>query len=128
MILNCKPDLIQFYIPTTKSRKKLFDFVNSQKFDFFILLCILLNIQTMGLVYEGGTDNYSNTLEKINYFFTAIFILEAILKITALSPKGYLISGWNKFDLFVVIASLVDIMLSVFIEDNKNTKLLRIGP
>ena len=50
-------------------------------------------------------------LENINYFFTALFILEAIFKLVAFGPKGYWISNWNKFDLFVVIASMVDIIM-----------------
>lgn len=128
MILNSKPDLMQFYIPVDRCRRRLFDIVNSQKFDVFIIVCILLNIQTMGLFYEGSSLEYQNNLEQINYFFTVIFFLEAALKISSLSLKGYLLSGWNKFDLFVVLASAVDIMMSLFMGSSSSLKFLRVGP
>ena len=40
--------------------------------------------------------------------FTSFFTLEAVLKLTALS-RDYFASGWNIFDLLIVIASLVDL-------------------
>ena len=40
--------------------------------------------------------------------FTSFFTLEAVLKLLALS-KEYFDSGWNIFDLVIVIASLVDL-------------------
>ena len=40
--------------------------------------------------------------------FTTFFTLEAVLKLTALS-KDYFASGWNIFDLIIVIASLIDL-------------------
>ena len=45
-----------------------------------------------------------------NYIFTAIFIVEAILKIIALG-WSYFGTSWNKFDFFVVISSILDILL-----------------
>ena len=43
-----------------------------------------------------------------NQVFTSFFTLEACLKLIALS-KEYFWSGWNIFDLIIVIASLVDL-------------------
>ena len=40
--------------------------------------------------------------------FTSFFTLEAVLKLMALS-KDYFGSGWNIFDLIIVIASLIDL-------------------
>ena len=40
--------------------------------------------------------------------FTSFFALEAALKLMALS-KEYFSSGWNIFDLIIVIASLIDL-------------------
>lgn len=40
--------------------------------------------------------------------FTSFFTLEAVLKLLALS-KEYFGSGWNIFDLIIVIASLIDL-------------------
>ena len=48
---------------------------------------------------------YSNLLPQV---FTSFFALEAALKLMALS-KEYFSSGWNIFDLIIVIASLIDL-------------------
>lgn len=52
-------------------------------------------------------------MEDINLVFTIIFILEAVLKIIAFNLDGFWNSGWNRFDLFVVISSIVDIILNL---------------
>ena len=44
--------------------------------------------------------------------------MEATLKLIALSPKGYFSVGWNKFDFFVVLTSILDIILSQLFTDN----------
>jgi hypothetical protein len=66
----------------------------------------------MGLSYEGSKPDYDSILEKINYFFTGTFILELILKLIAFDLEGFWMSGWNKFDLFVVLSSIVDIVMN----------------
>ena len=43
----------------------------------------------MAMTYETATNTYTTVLETINYFFTGVFILEAILKIMTLGFHGY---------------------------------------
>lgn len=47
---------------------------------------------------------------QINFIFSLIFIVEFILKFSAFG-KAYFLSGWNTFDFFVVLASILDITL-----------------
>lgn len=54
-----------------------------------------------------------NLLDKLNLVFTVIFIIEAIMKLVAYGIKGYFYSGWNKFDFFVVITSILDFVLEI---------------
>lgn len=42
--------------------------------------------------------------------FTFVFTMEAVIKLIALS-KEYFSVGWNNFDLFIVIFSLMDIVI-----------------
>lgn len=65
----------------------------------------------MALSYESSSDEYNSALEGINYFFTAIFCCESMLKILSMGFNGYWISGWNQFDFFVVLASIIDIIM-----------------
>ena len=79
----------------------------------------------MAVFYEGASENYLKLLELINYFFTFVFTLEAILKLGAFGLR-YFYNSWNRFDFFVVIASLMDIILSLV--ENSSAKFLRVGP
>jgi hypothetical protein len=90
------------------------------------MVCIVLNILTMAMAYEGSKPLYDNTLENINYAFTAVFILESLLKFIALGVKGFCVSGWNRFDLFVVLSSIVDILMNVI--GSSTISFLRVGP
>ena len=65
----------------------------------------------MAAYYEGATVVYNSILEYINDFFTAIFVIEATLKLIAYDIT-YFSNGWNRFDFFVVIASVLDIAMS----------------
>ena len=49
-------------------------------------------------------------MEVTNYIFTAIFIVEAALKLFAYG-RSYFDTAWNRFDFFVVISSIFDIGL-----------------
>ena len=50
-------------------------------------------------------------LEIINFIFTAIFILEAILKMLAWGFKQYFADEWNIFDFVVALGSLIGVIL-----------------
>jgi hypothetical protein len=80
----------------------------------------------MAMSNETATPNFLAALDDINYVFTVIFIVEAILKLIAFG-KRYYISNWNKFDFFVVCCSLLDFLLNFFGSVIKS-KFLRIGP
>lgn len=51
-----------------------------------------------------------------NHFFTVIFLVEAILKFIAFGMT-YFNNAWNKFDFFVVSASIMDVFLDVILKD-----------
>ena len=73
-------------------RGLLFDFISSSFFDYFIMACIICNILTMAMAFEGSTVEYDSTLESVNLFFTIVFIIELILK---LDSKHGLIINWR---------------------------------
>jgi len=95
MIVKARPDFSKFYVPKGNFRKKLYHLVNSPWFELGIMVCIMLNILVMvifnkftkffiqGLDYEGSSKSYQSILENINYVFTAVFIIECLLKISA---------------------------------------------
>jgi len=90
------------------------DFVESKLFTSIVVACIFLNFISISLNYEGSNSSYNLGLDVTNYFFTLIFGVECILKILAYGFRGYYHSPWNRFDFFVVLASISEIILADF--------------
>jgi len=95
------------------------------KFDIFIMVCIVLNMFQMAANFEGSSASYNKVLEILNYVFTIIFIAEATLKLIAFG-RSYFKSSWNNFDFIVVCFSIFDIVLGLM--DSKSLAFLRVGP
>ncbi|KAL4480370.1 hypothetical protein ABPG74_020886 [Tetrahymena malaccensis] len=126
MIIGVKAEFAQSVVPTQKLPRLMYNIVTNQKFEIFIMILIVANILTMAMAYEGSPSSYDSVLEYINLFFTSCFILETIMKFIAFGIKGFFANDWNKFDLFVVISSIVDIILNY--SGALSASFLRIGP
>lgn len=82
-------------------------------FDYFILACIILNTIIMAINWYNCPPSLLNALEYTNYFFTAVFTFEALVKIIAFSVRGYFSQGWNIFDFFIVIISYITLIIGL---------------
>ena len=54
-----------------------------------------------------------SSTEIINYIFTALFTLETLINIASFGWKSYITKGWNKFDLVILLSSIVSIAISL---------------
>lgn len=84
--------------------------VNQKLFEHFIIALILLNGVVLGLETSPQlVARYSDYLVLANNVILGVFILEALLKITAVAPRFrlYFADGWNLFDFSVVVLSLL---------------------
>lgn len=109
MIVGTKPEIIK--IPKNRISRTVYEYVKPEtKFDFFIMICIILNMVQMAMTFEGQSEIFTKALEKSNYFFTGVFTIEAVLKLIA-NGSAYFIPTWHKFDFFVVSASFLDIAM-----------------
>jgi hypothetical protein len=72
---------------------------------------IVLNIGQMALYHLTAPLSFIKILEFTNYIFTAIFIIEATLKLLTYR-LAYFKTSWNKFDFFVCCSSILDILMS----------------
>ena len=85
-------------------KKICLELVNSKRFEQFILLVILVNC---GLI---GVETYFTNpiIKSIQVTALIIFILEVIIRYTASeTTRDYFRSGWNIFDLSIVLICLV---------------------
>jgi hypothetical protein len=125
MIVKTTPELDTTNVPTKKSFKFLHSIVISKTFEFFIMGCIIANMIVMGITFEGESTSYTLVLTYINFVFTGIFIIEAIMKLTAFGFT-YFRSSWNVFDFIVVIGSIMDVLLTTM--DTSQLAFLKVGP
>ncbi|XP_067636401.1 voltage-dependent T-type calcium channel subunit alpha-1G isoform X1 [Eurosta solidaginis] len=100
-----------YYINYSPSRMFIHNVVTSKYFDLAIAAVIGLNVVTMAMEYYGMKDALTYTLKVFNYFFTAVFILEANMKVLALGWPLYLKDRWNQLDVGIVLLSVIGIVL-----------------
>ncbi len=84
--------------------------VANKWFDRTIIALIILNAAVLGLETSPDLNaKYGQLFILINQIVLGVFILEAVLKITAVSPQvsKYFKDGWNLFDFSVVVLSLI---------------------
>lgn len=86
--------------------------MQSQFIEVFVIICILANIVTMAMAYDTSPASYDAFLQDVNLFFSGVFFTECVLKLIAFGPSGYFFSSWNRFDFFVVLASILDFSLT----------------
>ncbi|GJQ68184.1 para [Trypoxylus dichotomus] len=79
--------------------------------ELFITLCIVVNTLFMALDHHDMNKDLEKALKSGNYFFTATFMIEATMKLVAMSPKYYFQEGWNIFDFIIVALSLLELGL-----------------
>ncbi|XP_072152992.1 voltage-dependent T-type calcium channel subunit alpha-1G isoform X2 [Bemisia tabaci] len=112
-----------YYSDYSKSRLLVHSVVTSKYFDLAIAAVIGLNVITMAMEFYMMPKSLAYTLRIFNYFFTAVFILESIMKLIALGIQLYLKDKWNQLDIGIVIASIVGIAL-----EEVESKIIPINP
>ncbi|XP_037028717.1 voltage-dependent T-type calcium channel subunit alpha-1G isoform X5 [Bradysia coprophila] len=112
-----------YYTGYSPIRLFVHNVVTSKYFDLAIAAVIGFNVITMALEYYMMPIALEYTLKIFNYFFTAVFILEAIMKLIALGFKIYMKEKWNQLDVGIVILSVVGIVL-----EELETNIIPINP
>ncbi|XP_045921847.1 voltage-dependent T-type calcium channel subunit alpha-1H-like isoform X2 [Micropterus dolomieu] len=109
-----------FYILSPLNRFRIFwrRVISHKMFDHMILLFILLNCVTI-VLERPGIDSKSMErwmLDLSNYVFSAVFLVEMLVKVLALGlifgKESYCRSSWNIMDGLLVILSLVHILVT----------------
>ena len=60
--------------------------------------------------YEDMEPAWTMMLKTMNYVFSVIFFVEALLKLIAFG-NSYFNNSWNQFDFCVVFASIFDVIM-----------------
>ncbi|GMH51784.1 hypothetical protein TrLO_g993 [Triparma laevis f. longispina] len=115
------------YASVLDKREKIYALVESDKFDNFIMTVIMMSIFSMAMPYHNMSDGYVLALDSVDYVWNAIFIMEMILKFFGLGFRQYFSAGWNRFDFFIVVCSIMDMIASSMgISIGIDIKILRV--
>lgn len=82
--------------------------VESRWFDPLMLAVIFANAVTLGLeTYDSIDDSIGDQLGLVNDVVLGVFVVELLIRLGAHGrrPADFLRSGWNVFDLLVIVAS-----------------------
>jgi voltage-gated sodium channel len=92
-----------------KVKQKCIQIVKSNYFHNFILLIILINAAVIGLETYKSLNEFKSLFFIVNWSALIIFIIEAIIKIIAVSPnfKKYFLSPWDLFDFLIIVLALI---------------------
>jgi len=91
-------------------KEKIRHLVSSNAFEYFIVALILLNGAILGLETSPVlAADYHQWFELGHQLILLVFIVEAVLKITAVAPQinRYFGDGWNLFDFSIIVLSLI---------------------
>ncbi|XP_044182314.1 voltage-dependent L-type calcium channel subunit alpha-1D-like isoform X2 [Acropora millepora] len=108
--LKAKP--FRRYIPENRLQFHIWRVVTSQPFEYLIFAFIVCNTVVLMMQYYQEPRLYTRVLDGFNIGFTAVFLLECILKLVAFKPKNYFIDRWNLFDFIIVVGSIIDITMN----------------
>ncbi|XP_063145340.1 sodium/hydrogen exchanger 10-like [Candoia aspera] len=82
-----------------------------KEFEYICSMITLLNCFPIALYFILHTESpYIPQLKLCTYYFLSLYILEAILKISAVR-RNYFYHHWNQFDLLIIITGIIDVIL-----------------
>ncbi|EGD78396.1 voltage-dependent L type calcium channel alpha 1 [Salpingoeca rosetta] len=119
---------------TVQMLSKLGAVVKSRWFNLVVTFMVLVNTVLLAVQTDAGaTDEAAFAFTIVEASFVGLFVLEMLVKLAGLRPHMYFESKFNRFDLTVVLLSLLELILvhttglrSIGISALRSLRLLRI--
>ncbi|CAG2163960.1 unnamed protein product [Oppiella nova] len=84
----------------------------SQALYWTVIILVFLNTLTLASEHYQQKEWLDEFQEIANMIFVILFLLEMLLKMYSLGFQGYFVSLFNRFDCFVVISSILEVVLT----------------
>lgn len=92
-----------------KCRYPIRVFVESNVFSNLMLVFVLLNTAVLSCYYYGISQEMQDVLDRFNFAFTIIFMIEMSMKLFGLGFRGYFKDPVNYLDFLVVTLSMFEL-------------------
>ncbi|XP_038637781.1 calcium channel, voltage-dependent, N type, alpha 1B subunit, a isoform X4 [Scyliorhinus canicula] len=124
--ISAKP--LTRYMPQNKQtfQYKMWRFVVSPPFEYFIMAMIAINTVVLMMKFYNAPDSYDRMLQYLNMLFTFLFSMECVLKLIAFGILNYFRDAWNVFDFVTVLGSITDILVTELAGNFINLSFLRL--
>ncbi|XP_072298570.1 voltage-dependent T-type calcium channel subunit alpha-1I isoform X2 [Eucyclogobius newberryi] len=106
-----KAQQVPYYSSYGRVRLMIHTLCTNHYLDLIITFIICINVITMSLEHFDQPHSLDMALKYCNYFFTSMFVLEAVLKLIAFGFRRFFKDRWNQLDLAIVLLSVVGITL-----------------
>uniref|UniRef100_A0A7N6AZ22 Voltage-dependent L-type calcium channel subunit alpha n=1 Tax=Anabas testudineus TaxID=64144 RepID=A0A7N6AZ22_ANATE len=94
-------------------RMKCLVYVKTKSFYWVVMILVFLNTLTIATEHHHQTDSLTSLQDVASRVLLVLFVIEMLLKMYALGPRAYFMSLFNRFDFFVVLCGILEmIMLS----------------
>uniref|UniRef100_A0A8C2F2Q4 Voltage-dependent T-type calcium channel subunit alpha n=1 Tax=Cyprinus carpio TaxID=7962 RepID=A0A8C2F2Q4_CYPCA len=100
-----------YYADYSPTRLYIHTVCTSHYLDLFITIIIAINVLTMSMEHYRQPKYLDEGLKYCNYFFTLVFVIEAVLKLVAFGFRRFFKERWNQLDLAIVLLSIMGITL-----------------
>ncbi|KAK3705212.1 hypothetical protein QZH41_014007 [Actinostola sp. cb2023] len=105
-------DSVDYFVQFNVLRRYIHFVCMHQYWDITIAVIICINVICMSLEHYQMSEAFIIFVETTNYFFTAVFVVEVVLKVVALGWIRYVKDRWNIIDLIIVLLSVSGILLT----------------
>ncbi|XP_033825149.1 dihydropyridine-sensitive L-type skeletal muscle calcium channel subunit alpha-1-like [Periophthalmus magnuspinnatus] len=94
-------------------RMKCLIYVKTKTFYWIVMILVFLNTLTIATEHHDQSERLTNLQDVASRVLLVLFVLEMFMKMYALGPRQYFMSLFNRFDFFVVMCGILEmIMLS----------------
>ncbi|KAM7404696.1 hypothetical protein PAMP_012020 [Pampus punctatissimus] len=94
-------------------RMKCLVYVKTKAFYWVVMFLVFLNTLTIATEHHHQSDTLTSLQDVASRILLVLFVIEMIVKMYALGPRAYFMSLFNRFDFFVVLCGILEmIMLS----------------
>nr|XP_039270948.1 sodium channel protein type 4 subunit alpha B-like [Styela clava] len=111
--------------PENPTQQKIFKLVTHSKFEVAVFSVIVLNMITLAMEHYQMSKTWTTVLRYVDITFTAVFSIEATLKIIG-TRFYYFRDPFNVFDFVVVILSITGFILEELLTFLVSPTLLRV--
>jgi voltage-dependent calcium channel L type alpha-1D len=95
-----------------RARRNCRKAVKSQVMFWLIIMLVFLNTCVLATEHYRQPKWLDHFQDVTNLFFVILFTCEMLVKMYALGLQGYFVSLFNRFDFFVVISSIAELVLT----------------